>query len=381
MTVKSSMRSLLAKVTGPRRLSVTIKPDHDYVFLSGHGAEAQGQYLRGNVALFVPEGQHPQGVQLKFTSRMWLGNHTAPTENVAKWQHKEETIYNWSPFLVADQIGKPVPNGKKYEWLFELFIRGDQEETFKGCTRCSITYLLEASTIHLDSSKDTHSFAPIRIIRTPAFSSYELMDPTSAHGKWSTRAEYNVSVRHRAIALGGLIPIEAQVAQLCSTNNVSKARFYLRETHTVEANCTSGSIAYEGQRVVTEWPLALEQQGQLQSWQQCLHLPLAMRNCSPDFSLPGITISHSLHLEVTTVQDGITTEDDVSVPIYLFISPELPVNGWGIFVRQNHITSKEVNDLLAEGLRVPPRYCRGDFGLEGYGMPVGTPPPAYSECQ
>jgi hypothetical protein len=72
-------------------------------------------------------------------------------------------------------------------------------------------------------------------------------------------------------------------------------------------------------------------------------------------------------------------QDDVSVPIYLFISPELPVNGWGIFVRQNDITSKDVKDRLAEGLRVPPRYCREDFGVEGYAMPVGTPPPAYSE--
>jgi hypothetical protein len=92
MAIKSSMRSLLAKVAGPRRLRITIKyvfdaqlynqpfclltvsrPDHDYVFLSGYGAEAQGQYLRGKIILFVPEKQHLQGVQLKFTSRMWLG--------------------------------------------------------------------------------------------------------------------------------------------------------------------------------------------------------------------------------------------------------------------------------------------------------------------
>ncbi|KAM0371843.1 hypothetical protein ACHAPY_009788 [Fusarium culmorum] len=380
MAIKSSMRLLLAKVTGPRRLNITITPDHDYVFLTGHGSESNGQYLRGNVALFVPEKQCVLGVQLKFTSRMWLGDHASPTENAARWQHKEETIHTWNPFYVADQIGKPVPNGKQYEWPFKLFIRGDQEETFKGCTRCSITYLLEASTICSDSSKNAYSFTPIRIIRTPAFSSYELMDPTSAHGKWSTMAEYNVSVRHRAIALGGLIPIEAQVAQLCSTSNISKARFYLRETHTVEDKSLSEGMSYEGQRIVTEWPLNLNQSGQLQYWQQCLHLPLAVRNCSPDVSMHGITISHTLHFEVTIVTNGVTTEEEVSLPIHLFISPELPVNGWGVFVRNNDIASKEVKDLLAEGIRVPPRYCRGDFDVEGYGVPVGTPPPAYSEC-
>ncbi|RGP67647.1 hect-type ubiquitin ligase-interacting cred [Fusarium sporotrichioides] len=378
--MKSSMRLLLANVTGPRRLNITIRPDQDYVFLSGNGAEAQGQYLRGKISLFVPEKQHVQGVQLKFTSRMWLGDHVAPKEDSVKWQHREETIHTWNPFLVSDQIGKPVPNGKRYEWPFYLFIQGDQEETFKGCTRCSITYLLEASTIYSDYSRDVRSFAPIRIIRTPTFSSYELMDPTSAHGKWSTRAEYNVSVRHRAIALGGLIPIEAQVAQLCSTSKISKARVYLRETHTIEDKSISGSMAFEGQRVVTEWPLDLIQPGQLQSWQQCLQLPLAVRNCSPDVSMHGITISHTLHFEVTIVTKGVATEEEVSLPIHLFISPELPVNGWGVFVRHNDTVAKEMKELLAEGIRVPPRYCKGDFDMEEYGMTVSTPPPAYSEC-
>ena len=68
------------------------------------------------------------------------------------------------------------------------------------------------------------------------------------------------------------------------------------------------------------------------------------------------------------------------MPIYLFISPELPVNGWGVFVHNKDITSKEVKDSLAEGIRVPPRYCDVEVSLEGYGLPVGTPPPAYSEC-
>jgi hypothetical protein len=87
-----------------------------------------------------------------------------------------------------------------------------------------------------------------------------------------------------------------------------KARFYLRETHTVEDNSVSGSMTYEGQRVVTEWPLDLNKSGQLQSWQQCLHLPLAVRNCSPDVSMHGVTISHTLHFEVTLTTEGVTAE-------------------------------------------------------------------------
>lgn len=134
------------------------------------------------------------------------------------------------------------------------------------------------------------------------------MDPSSVHGKWSTKAEYNVSVRHRAIALGGLIPIEAQIAPLCSSTKVAKARFYLREVHTIEDHSGSTRMAYEGQRVVTEWPLKLTESEKLHSWQQCLHLPLAVRNCSPDVSIHDVTISHTLHFEATLVTNGVAVE-------------------------------------------------------------------------
>lgn len=80
-----------------------------------------------------------------------------------------------------------------------------------------------------------------------------------------------------------------------------KARFYLREVHTVDD-------AYEGQRVVTEWPLDVKKESELQSWQQCLHLPMAVRSCSPDLSMHGVKISHTLHFEVTLVTDGVTSE-------------------------------------------------------------------------
>jgi hypothetical protein len=134
------------------------------------------------------------------------------------------------------------------------------------------------------------------------------MDPTTVQGKWAGKAEYNVSIRHRAIVLGGLIPIDAQIAQLGSTAKITKARFYLRERHEVEDEHSTNCVDYEGQRIVTEWPLDLDHTRLLHSWQQCLHLPRALRNCSPGFSLCGVTISHTLHFEVTLNTDGIITE-------------------------------------------------------------------------
>ncbi|KAJ4256229.1 hypothetical protein NW762_009308 [Fusarium torreyae] len=192
MAPKLSMGSFLAKLTGPKRARVTISPVSDHIFITGHGDEARGQFLRGKVSLFLPESQKVRGVQLKMVGRRWLGDHKAKTEDEVKWQTSETIVHQWDPFVVTDQIAQPIKNGKQYEWPFELFICGDQEESFKGCLRCSMTYLLEASAIQEDSLRSLYAFRPIRIIRSPSFSSYELMDPATVQGKWSGKAEYNV---------------------------------------------------------------------------------------------------------------------------------------------------------------------------------------------
>lgn len=221
----------------------------------------------------------------------------------------EIIVHQWDPFIIHGQIGQVSGNGKNYEWPFEVFIPGDQQESFKGCSRCSITYLLEASTIHQDSSKRVQHALPIRIIRSPTLSAYELMDPTTAQGKWPKMAEYSISTRHQAIALGGLIPVQAQVTKLGPHVNITKARLYLREVHTIDGLPTDPSTYY-GQRIVTEWPLSLNAASQNeQAWSQCLHLPAAVRSCSPDFSACGVTISHTLHFAITfTENDGSSVE-------------------------------------------------------------------------
>ncbi|KAM0081764.1 hypothetical protein ACKRZS_006032, partial [Fusarium odoratissimum] len=106
MSTKKSMRSIMARITGQHRPRLTIRPDYDYVFVSGNGEDAKGQYLRGKLSLFVPEGQNITSVQLKLTSRMWLGDHKVDAEEAVKWQRRESTVHRWEPFNVVDKIGE-----------------------------------------------------------------------------------------------------------------------------------------------------------------------------------------------------------------------------------------------------------------------------------
>ncbi|KAL6400066.1 putative HECT-type ubiquitin ligase-interacting protein creD [Ilyonectria robusta] len=375
------MRSFLKRFIGAPKARLTIRPACDFVFLFGSGEEARGQYLRGKLILFEPNGESILGVRLRMTGRILLGDHQADTDESAKWLSKELFFHQWEPFLTEDQISRTCANGRTYEWPFELFIDGNQEESFRGCSRCSLNYRLEASAFSEDNSNSSWDFAPIRIIRCPALSAYELIDPITTHGKWAGKVEYNVSMAHQAIALGGLIPVDAQLAKLEPGVQVVKARFFLREVHSLQDETVPGRLAYEGQRTVMEWPLTIhDTRGQMHSWQQCFDLPRIVRKCSPDLSACMISISHTLYFAVTLMQsNGTVSEYESSIPIILFVSPELPVNGWGIFVQENQNFTSNALDILAEGLHVPPKYCIDEKRTGDYESIPEIAPPPYCE--
>ncbi|KAH7137075.1 hypothetical protein B0J13DRAFT_640817 [Dactylonectria estremocensis] len=365
------MRSFLKRLTGAPKIRVTIRPACDYVFLSGSGEEARGQYLWGKVILFVPNGKSALRVQLKMTGRILLGDHRdhqARADVSNKWISKETFFHQWEPFLTEGETSEESTDGRTYEWPFQLLIDGNQEESFRGCSRCHLNYRLEASA----------AFAPIRIIRCPALSSYDLMDPITAHGNWAGGIKYNLSMGHQAIALGGLIPVEVQLFNLEPGVEVTRARFYLREVHTFHDEAAPGLMAYEAQRTVMEWPLTINnKRDQMRSWQQCLDLPKVVRKCSPNLSTCMISISHTLHLAVTLRQsDGTVSEHETWVPVIMFVSPQLPIDGWGIFVQENQCLANKALHILAEGLHVPPKYCALENKTRCYeSTPEGDPPP------
>lgn len=118
---------------------------------------------------------------------------------------------------------------------------------------------------------------------------------------------------HQAIALRGLIPVDAQLAKLEPGVQVTKARFFLREVHSLQDETVPGLMAYEGQRTVMEWPLTIDDtRGQMHSWQQCLDLPRIVRKCSPDLSACMISISHTLQFAVTLTQSNGTASEVTS---------------------------------------------------------------------
>jgi hypothetical protein len=294
-----------------------------------------------------------------------------------------EPVHRWDHFMVPHSPNRSDSYSHTYEWPFEVWISGDQVETFKACDLCNLAYRLEASALDEGSESDEgRTSVPIRISRHHPPSSYELMDPVASCGVWEDQVKYNVSVRHRAAPLGGLLPIHAKLTTFGPDVKVTKARFYLEETHVVSNPSRSGFVSDYMRRTAEEWWLKIEEQSQdMHVWQQCLHLPRIVRKCSPDFNFQGTTISHTLHFAATILQDGVEKELETSMDVILFISPELPISGWDIFVYDEKNVTEDHLHALAGGIGVPPKYCEGEKGLgrEVEILPP-TPPPAYTPC-
>lgn len=126
-----------------------------------------------------------------------------------------ERMHRWDRFMPQKEPNRSDLYSDTYEWPFEVFISGDQIETFKACHLCSLTYRLEASALDDGPEREEcRTSWPVRISRHHSTSSYELMDSIASSGVWGPQAEFGVSLRHRAAPLGGLIPIEAKITTL-----------------------------------------------------------------------------------------------------------------------------------------------------------------------
>ncbi|KAK1702039.1 hypothetical protein BDP67DRAFT_538741 [Colletotrichum lupini] len=361
------MLSFLSRLTGVESQDASLKilMDRDYVFLRGTADEANEQALRGVLSLCLPSTQPAVGVRLRLDGFLRRRDHDIGSKSSEGSTTVRVFEYEWPPFL-TDHGHRDLPpcssNTTTHEWPFKLSIHGDTPETFQGCSRCSITYQLTATTIRSNTSSATpQAYKAIRINRTLSSSAFELMDPVTVEGTWGEKLRYSISIGHRAIALGTAIPLEMRFAPLKAGTRISQAKCQLLESHKVKAG-KSQQTTFVGDRDVAEWDTPMNNHENLEQrfykTTQSLPLPAEPIQCSPDMKSHDISMTHLLSIEVT-VQDSdnspFANKYRASLPVVLFASPQIPIDANNKFVRS---TSPDIDEDVASlsGLDVPPVY-------------------------
>ncbi|KAK1688932.1 hypothetical protein BDP55DRAFT_655625 [Colletotrichum godetiae] len=378
------MLSFFSRLTGVESKDACLKilMDRDYVFLRGTADEANEQPLQGVLSLRLPSEQLAVGVRLRLDGFSRRRDHDTRSKTSECSSTVRVFDYEWPPFLTDQSqtdFHSSYPNTTTHEWLFELSIPGDTPETFQGCSRCSITYQLTATTIRSNTSSSTpQTYKTIQINRTLPSSAFELMDPVTVEGTWSEKLRYSISVGHRAIALGTAIPLEMRFAPLKAGTRISQAKCQLLESHKVKAG-KSQLTSFVGDRDVAEWETPVNNYENLEQRfykiTQSLPLPSEPKDCSPDMEAHDISMTHLLSIEITVQESdnspfahkvsmkccmSIQTFPDssqyrASLPVVLFTSPQMPIDANNKFIRSlGPDIDGDVTPL--SGLDVPPVY-------------------------
>ncbi|KAI9742999.1 MAG: hypothetical protein M1818_003294 [Claussenomyces sp. TS43310] len=259
-----------------------------------------------------------------------------------------------------------------YEWPFELVIPGSMAESVEGLHDSHIMYRLKCTVARGKFAADLHAYKPLRIIRTLDPSALELAHAMAVENIWPNKIEYSMVIPQKAIIFGTQITVDMRFTSLLKGLRIGAIRCFLIESQEFSIPgpaVHSSDRVHKQSREVGHWTFEvkdehyhdlLDDSGQDgYSLKQSLPLPKSLKHCMQDVETHGIKMRHKVKFNVALHNpDGHTSELRATLPITIFISPNMPLDEAGNLVDQTpHNTNSHDIDSHA-----PPLY--GDHVLD-----------------
>ncbi|CAM1502007.1 Fc.00g039910.m01.CDS01 [Cosmosporella sp. VM-42] len=361
-----------SSVTGRNSYSLfDIRLDNDFIVFRGNDHESAGQMLKGVVVLCLPSSLRMEDVRLRLigTLRLSWADMRGSTPGVSGQKvDKTSTIleHRWPSFVGTHGKSMTLPAGN-YEWPFELLLPGDTAESVEGIPEASITYRLKATVGRGKLAYDLHSYKHLRIIRTLEPGALEFLHAMSVENIWPNKVDYSIVIPQKAVVFGGSVVMEMRFTPLLKgleLGDVTAKMMEIRETHVTGA--TGLSIReHRAEREVSTWKWEVSRE---EHWQDMiedtgqegwaltkkLNLPKRLRQCVQDLNHHGIKVRHKIKLTVALKNpDGHVSELRATLPVSIFISPNMPLDEQGNLVDQSPGTPQEQEQL---GTIAPPGY-------------------------
>ncbi|KAK0640894.1 hypothetical protein B0T16DRAFT_334276 [Cercophora newfieldiana] len=403
-------------VTGKHAYTLfEIRLENDFIVFRGNEHESAGQPLKGTVVLCVPRNTSLkiEDVHLRLTGELhygWTDSRVTPTGITNSKVDKTTIIYQhrWTPFVGVGAPGVENPAGKgvilkegNYEWPFELMLPGNTAESIEGLREAHITYKLKATVARGKLAYDLHAYKRLRVIRTLEPSALEFLHAMSVENIWPNKIEYSIVVPQKAVVFGSSIPLETRFSPLLKGLELGDITIRLMEVHDIIVNSPTGHTVreYRREREVSTWTIPMSRE---EHWQDMiddtgqegwvmstsLDLPRKLGKCIQDVNAQGIKVRHKLKLVVALKNpDGHVSELRATLPVTIFISPNMPLDEEGNLVRQlpQGITSESVAAVA------PPSYSEHFLdqlydeieptGLQTPGVQSGVNSPIYGHSR
>lgn len=215
-----------------------------------------------------------------------------------------------------------------HEFPFETIIPGSIDESVEGLDGGHVVYRIVATIERGRFANNVTCKRHLRVVRTLGSDVLELSQSVSIDNTWPQKIDYSISIPNKALAVGSLINISMELSPLLKGLRLGSIRILLAEQVSL-ATPTGGQHQYE--RCVVEHIIPAPADGlrgrDMWSIRESFALPANLAKCTQDCVVhSSIKVGHKLKFAVSLKNpDGHTSELRASLPVYVFISPNVPV--------------------------------------------------------
>jgi len=301
----------------------------------------------------------------------WNDSRLTPTGISNNRLDKTTEIFNhkWPPFVGggapgSNSRGCNLPSGN-YEWPFEIVIPGGFAESVEGLQESHIQYRLKATVARGKLAYDLHAHKPVRIVRTLDPSALELAHAMTVENIWPNKIEYQIIIPQKAIIFGTAIDVEMKFTSLLKGLRIGQIKCQLLEVQefTIPAASQHMERHHKNQRDVDSWTFELNDDNYQDlmnddgqdgyTLTERMPLPKTLKMCLQDVDVHGIKIRHKVKFNIALHNpDGHVSELRATLPVTIFISPNMPLNEDGQLVDQTPMSTQSTD--MAQ--HAPPLY-------------------------
>lgn len=229
-------------------------------------------------------------------------------------------------------MGKQNPlNVGAYEVPFKAVLPGLIPETVEGLPGGSVVYRIVASLDKSAKLSSSHVTAKkrFRVVRTLTVDSVELSDSVAVDNTWPGKVEYSLNVPAKAAAIGLGFPVLFNLVPLVKGLRLGNIRMELLEEFTYVNNSPP---PYNGERSVCHKTIKAPPVQEFDDhWDvtSFLQIPPSLAKCTQDCNIENmLKVRHKIKVVIALINaDGHTLELRASMPVQLFISPFVTIQG------------------------------------------------------
>nr|XP_036587019.1 arrestin [Colletotrichum truncatum]KAF6797749.1 arrestin [Colletotrichum truncatum] len=170
----------------------------------------------------------------------------------------------------------------------------------------------------------------------------------SVENIWPNKVDYSIIIPQKAVVFGASVPLQMRFTPLLKGLELGEITVKMLEIRECTLQGPTGNIFKEHrtEREVSNWKFevdrdehwhdTIEDTGQ-EGWlvEKKLNLPKRLRQCVQDLNHNGIKVRHKLKLVVALKNpDGHISELRATLPVSIFISPNMPLDEHGVLVDQ-----------------------------------------------